>query len=227
VGIVCANGTSREKGENQMFNSNPETGIPDTAGYPVTIPMDPNDWRLQALENMDLDQKAKAFDELIHKGTCDIELEARPRPVSDPQAINRRRSFMADALRRWGKTHADAAPVSSPMVNREHPSTPAGVKVPYESVVDADIPEGYPTPPIDLAACENGKACCQNRPVDRPPSELTRTAVDEVLRTVADNLPIDDLAKAVRSMAADRDGMQLFPARVIAQLAERVLATKA
>lgn len=139
---------------------------------------------------------------------------------------------MADVLRRWGKGRTGAEKLSSPVVKPEAPFLPAGVYVPYESVVDADIPEGYTPQPVTLGKPESSnptakqpEACCGNScNRNATGDDAAQAAVCESMRLLADKCPVEHLAAAVQRMAANSDGVVLFPARVISRLAATVLA---
>jgi hypothetical protein len=96
------------------FDTNPQTGLPDTAGYPVEIP-EPDDISLGPV------LKAIAEDIQLREAAEN----ARPSilVIDDPA----RPPLMADDI-----------------------SQPVSAEVPYDSVVNSDIPSDYIAQPIDL-----------------------------------------------------------------------------
>lgn len=216
-----------------QFDANPETGIPDTAGYPV----------------------------FSHE------------PVRDEKAAER--AYWSKRLRDVGKGKVNTGLNANPPAPH--------IEVPYESLVDADVPAGYvplpipltveqvytaerintlademaaeavrltntrlpvaqpipdydaaDIPPCDSPATTGEKPCCRRReayvapkPEREVPGDPTRVAVNEVLRVVADVCPIIDLAKALRYSAAGHDGLRLFPSKVVYRLALHVIDTHA
>jgi hypothetical protein len=228
-----------------QFDANPEAGLPDTAGYPVSIP--------DGCAATPLPSYAKKFS---IPGFPVEDLTARRDPPEHGISFAAARDYFTKVLRNWNADREHKTPPTPHVELPEPPSVPAAdaaVQVPYDSVVDADIPAGYPTPaPVTLATqlpvyaewlnaladkmakdasepvdqTATAKPCCRNRDTcEQPqPADPTRAVVNDVLQLVADTIPVEDLAQAVKYQAMGQDGLRLFPAKVIARLAEHVLA---